>query len=312
MRRSQHPIVIASRRSPLARVQAELVGETLSELHGGLEVKFRWIESAGGPSDTPNPNTPTKGRFTREVEQCIIDGRADIAVHSLKDLPALPANQTPGLIVAAVPFRDDPRDCLIGRDGATILDHLPSGAVVGTGSPRRAAQLRRARPDVNVSPIQGNIETRLAKLKGDSDYHAIILARAGLERLGFDDLVTAPLDSHVMLPAPAQGALALQCRGDDGRTLRRCIPLNDGASAFAVSTERQVAAALNADCHTAVAALLESQEDRFTLHVRVLKPDGTACVESKQTCSARELSDLVPITVDNLQRDGVGYCLGTG
>ncbi len=205
VRRSRKPIVIASRRSRLARVQAEMVGRALARLHPRVAVEYRWIESEGDRTTGSLVAHGGKGLFTRALEQALLNREADLAVHSLKDLPA---QDTPGLKIAAIPKRADVRDCLVARDGVTTIEQLPEQAVVGTSSPRRAAQLRRLRPDARVVPIRGNVETRLAKVLDSADdmpYDATLLAVAGLVRLGVTDQPYHPLAVEQILPAASQG-----------------------------------------------------------------------------------------------------------
>ena len=321
MRRSRKPIVIASRRSRLARIQAELVGQALSRLHPRVAVQYRWIESEG--DQTPEGSLADrggKGLFTRALEQAVLKGEADLAVHSLKDLPAQP---TPGLNLAAVPKRSDVRDCLITRQGVNSIASLSPQAVVGTSSPRRAAQLRRLRPDLHVAPIRGNVETRMNKVlapEGEAMFDATILAAAGLERLSLTDQGHVPLTVEQLLPAACQGALAIQCRTDDHVTLTRCLPLNDPAAATAAHAERSVVAALSADCHSPVGVLAEPAEPDtpprrqsdahwFRLRARVLSDDGTRCLAVDEKARSKDLRRLVKQVVNQLLEQGARQIL---
>lgn len=319
MRRSRRPILIASRRSPLARAQAQLIGGTLAQLHPGVELRYIWIDSeadqqrdcAGGDEPLSGSGSGqvqpgergNKGLFVRAIERALLDGRADIAVHSLKDLPV---EATRGLIIAATPARADVRDCLIARDRCATLADLPHAAIVGTSGPRRAAQLRRLRPDLVVKPIRGNVETRLAKVVGvGGSYHATLLAFAGLVRSGLDEHARSPLPIEQMLPAAGQAALAVQCRADDHATLTRCIPLNDPATAAAVHAERAVVAGLQGDCHSPIAVYVESVGvERFRLRARVLAPDGSVCLEVDESTTGRGLGRLSRRVVADLQARG--------
>ncbi|MCK4375072.1 MAG: hydroxymethylbilane synthase, partial [Candidatus Brocadiae bacterium] len=206
---------IGTRGSELALWQAGYVRDALRRAHPGLEVALEVIRTRGDdvPDAGPAP-TEGKGLFTGEIERALLTGGVDLAVHSLKDLPTQPVG---GLALAAFPERADPADALVARDGLT-LDSLPHGAQVLTGSPRRRAQLLRRRPDLKVSPVRGNVQTRLGKLD-ESDAHAIVLARAGLVRLGLADRVTERLDPADFVPACGQGALAVEIRGDDEEAL---------------------------------------------------------------------------------------------
>lgn len=323
MRRSRKPIVIASRRSRLAKTQAEMVGGALQRLHPAVAVEYLWLESEGDQiQGKPLAEHGGKGLFTRRIEQALLKGQADLAVHSLKDLPA---RDTPGLTIAAVPRREDVRDCLISRGGETSLDALPAGAVVGTSSPRRAAQVLRLRPDLQVALIRGNVETRLRKVlegEGPAHYDATLLAAAGLRRLGMNDLAANTISTDLVLPASCQGALALQCRADDHVTLTRCLPLNDPAAATAVHAERSVLAELEASCDSAIAVLAEPCEPdepskrpdshAFRLRVRVLSSDGTTCLEQDDKCRTKDLRRAVKRVVEELAGRGAKELLAKG
>lgn len=305
MRRSRKPIVIASRRSRLARIQAEMVGRALGRLHPNLAIEYRFIESDGDRhSAAMLAQLGGKGLFSRSVEQAVLAGDADLAVHSLKDLPA---EDTVGLVLAAIPHRGDVHDCLIARDGAESIQDLKPGAILGTASPRRAAQALRLRPDLRIELIRGNVETRVSKVLHsgqESLYDATLLARAGLLRSKMSEQADKPLSLEHMLPAACQGALAIQCRADDHVTLTRCLPLNDSTTAAAVHTERQVVAALGADCHSPIAVLCQPVNDppssengqagqTFRLRVRVLSTNGRECAETDQTAPVEQLRHLV-------------------
>ena len=323
MRRSRKPIVIASRRSRLARVQTERVGQALARLHPGIEVEYRWIESEGDQLPGSLADTGGKGLFTRTLERALLLEQADLAVHSLKDLPA---GDSPGLTIAAVPRRADVRDCLITRDHAKSLADLPAGAIVGTSSPRRAAQVLRAKPDLRVDVIRGNVETRLNKVlqpQGQPQYDATLLAAAGLLRLGLTEHTTTVLNTDEMLPAACQGALALQCRADDHVTLTRALPLNDPVAATAAHAERQILAMLNADCHSPIAVLVEPTESEqpvkrgnaapwFRLRVRVMSQDGKTCLELDEKASGKTLRQLVKQVVKDLRGRGARQLMIAG
>ncbi len=319
MRRSTRPIVIASRRSALARAQAELVGQALGKLHPHLEVQFRWIESEADRLPGSLANHGGKGLFTRAIEEALLKNQADVAVHSLKDLPAADSEQTPRLTLAAIPKRGDRRDCLIARNGWRSLDQLPQAAVVGTSSPRRAAQLLRLRSDLRIALMRGNVDTRLRHVlepAGEPQYDAALLAAAGLKRLGRKDLAAQVIEVQDMLPAACQGALAIQCRADDHVSLTRCLPLNHAPTATAAHAERQLVAALGADCHSAVAVLAEpvspqkTQAKRnadshwFSLRARVLSPDGMTLLESAERVKTQDLRRLVKRMAEDLLARG--------
>ncbi len=303
--------MIASRRSRLARAQAELIGQTLSRLNPTLELRYEWIESEGDRQPTaPLSDAGGKGLFIRAVEAALLDGRADVAVHSLKDLPA---ELTPGLAIAATPRREDVRDCLIARSGARSIADLPPGAVVGTSGPRRAAQIKRLRPDLVIQPIRGNVETRMAKVLEEpsaSRYDATLLALAGLRRAALDQRAAAPLAVEEVLPAAGQAALAIQCRADDHVTMTRCLPLNDSVTAAAVHAERAIVAGLAGDCHSPIAAYAEPIGlDQFRLRVRVLSPTGDACLDADVTTTLKLLAKQARILVKDLQARGADTVL---
>lgn len=322
MRRSRKPIVIASRRSRLARAQAELVGKALAKLHPTIEIQYRWIESEGDRHEgIMLADHGGKGLFTGAIEDALLRGQADLAVHSLKDLPC---TDTPGLSIAAVPRRGDVRDCLISAAGYASLDELPHEAVVGTASPRRAAQLLRRRPDLRIELLRGNVDTRLRKVLEEGQgprYDATLLAIAGLARLGEAQRATVPLDTDLMLPAACQGALAIQCRADDHVTLTRCLPLNDPTTATAVHTERAVVAGMGADCHSPIAVLAEpakidagaakrnSDAHWFRVRVRVLSSDGQTCIDIDEQTRTPELRRLVKSIIRSLTERGARQVL---
>lgn len=321
MRRSRKPIVIAARASELAKVQAQMVGRGLSRVHPELRIEYHWVQSRGDQiADAPLADYGGKGLFTSAVEAAVLKEEADVAVHSLKDMPC--DRLTPGLAVAAVPKRADARDCLIGPDGPIAVDDLPDGATIGTASPRRGAQLLRLRPDLRLTLIRGNVPTRLAKVADpDSGYDATLLAAAGLRRLKLKDLIAAPLTMEQMLSAAGQGALCVQCRADDHITLTRCLPLNDPATSTAVHAERNLVAALGAGCHSPIAVYVHGIDPRETvakrnadshwvhLHARVLSANGSECLETQHKVKTPELGRLVKAVAQDLLDSDAGRLL---
>lgn len=315
--------MIASRKSPLARVQAEMVGRGLSRLNPGIALHYVWVESEGDKIESgPLAEVGGKGLFTKAVERVVLAGEADIAVHSMKDMPADPAEITAGLQIAAVPRRADVRDVLIGRAGAITLDELPQGARVGTSSPRRAAQMKRLRPDIAVDTIRGNVGTRIDKVTGATPwFDATLLAVAGLNRLGQLEHIGKPLPVEQMMPAASQGALGIQCRRDDHVSLTRLLPLNDPATATSIHAEREVVAGLGADCHSPIAVLAEpvdpakTRAERnadshwFRIRVRVLSADGAQVFEADERCKTQELRRLLKRLVKDLADRGAGELL---
>lgn len=255
-------IVLGSRGSALALAQTRWVAEHLQETHPGLEVTVEIFSTAGDRiQDRPLPAIGGKGLFTRELEEALLDGRIDGAVHSLKDLPT---EMTPGLTLGAIPARENPADVLVSRFGGTLAD-LPPGAVVGTSSPRRRAQLARLRPDLNFTDLRGNVPTRLRKVR-EGMVDATVLAAAGLARLGLlGEADGWTLPPELMLPAPGQGALALQIRAGDARMADLAAALHHPETARAVAAERAVLAALGTGCSAPVGALARIQGEMLVL-----------------------------------------------
>jgi hydroxymethylbilane synthase len=270
-------IAIGTRGSPLALAQARLVAALLEQSWPEVAVSMRIVETRGDRTQAtgePLPEIGGKGLFTAELEAALAAHEIDVAVHSLKDLPTA---DSPGLVVGAVCARDDVRDCLVSRDGA-VLAELASGATIGTSSLRRAAQLRTLRPDLVVEPVRGNVGTRVRKVR-DRVVDAVVVAAAGVRRLGFEGEVSEWLGLDVMLPAPGQGALAVQCRAEDDAVLAALAPLDDAATRAATSAERTFLAALAAGCSAPVAAWARQDRAReLVLTGLVASPDGQRVV----------------------------------
>ncbi len=252
-----NPILFATRPSALARWQTQWVARALESAHPGLACREEVITTRGDRLlDMPLPEIGGKGLFTQELEAALLSGRVDAAVHSLKDLPTeMPA----GLAVGAMPRRAEVRDALVSARGYT-LETLPQGAVVGTSSLRRAAQLLAVRPDLQIRPLRGNVDTRVRKAL-EGQYDAVVLAGAGLVRLGLTEHISQWLPLEVMLPAPGQGALAVQCRADDEATLSLLAAIDDPATRAAVEAERAFLSALGGGCAVPVAAYAEPLPD---------------------------------------------------
>jgi len=264
-------IRIGTRRSALALTQAEEVCRRLQALDAKVSVELVPMMTSGDRTlDQPLAEIGGKGLFTKEIEDALLDGRIDLAVHSAKDMQTqLP----PGLALAAVPPREDARDVLIAASGAAHIKDLPQGARLGTSSLRRAAQALHVRPDLRIVSLRGNVQTRLAKLeRGEAD--AILLAAAGLKRLGISPLPGHPLPLEEMLPAAAQAALGLECREGDARMLSLLAPLNDADAAAAVAAERSLLAALEGSCRMPIAAYAQCMEENLRLRAMLLAPDG--------------------------------------
>jgi len=273
---------LGTRRSALALAQTELVAKALRD--NGHDVELVEVVTQGDRSTDSLQQMGGTGVFVTELREQLRRGDVDVAVHSLKDLPTAPADD---LVVAAVPPRADPRDALVTRDGMR-LDQLPAGSRVGTGSPRRAAQLRGLGFDLDVVPIRGNVDTRLRKV-ADGEYDAVVVAAAGLARLGRLDEASELLDPGQMLPAPGQGALAVECRaGDTELATALGKLLDDPLSRAAVTAERTLLAALEAGCTAPVGALAdigldESGNDELYLRAIVVAVDGSRAVRLSTT-----------------------------
>jgi hydroxymethylbilane synthase len=245
---------LGTRASTLALTQSGLIAERL-RVECGVEVELVTISTEGDRSAEPLAEIGGDGVFVAALREALVRGEVDIAVHSLKDLPTTP---DPRLSLAAIPAREDARDVLVARDGLT-LGELPQGARIGTGSPRREAQLNALGLGVEVIPIRGNVDTRIAKVVS-GEYDGVLLARAGLLRLGRADEATEVIDPLQMLPAPGQGALACECRADDDATIRLLEGLDDSDTRAAVTAERSLLATLEAGCSAPVGALAEIAE----------------------------------------------------
>ena len=270
MSESTHTLRLGTRGSMLARMQSQLIASELEKKHKGLAVELVIVKTTGDQvQDRPLHELGGKGLFTKELEQALLAGEVDFAVHSFKDVPVTqPLVDQADLIIAAVPQREDPRDVFCCLSARKVAD-LPPEAKVGTGSLRRRAQLVVARPDVVVHDLRGNIDTRLRKLR-EKQYDAIILAAAGLRRGGlFNEAEMTILEPDEMLSAPGQGALALQCRRGDAKTRQLLEALDDRQTERCVTAERMVVAALNGDCKSPIAALAQIDGEEMFLQVAV-------------------------------------------
>lgn len=263
-------LTIGSRGSQLALWQANWVMGRLAAL--GAECRIEIIRTTGDKiQDVPLAKVGTKGLFTKEIEEALLAGAIDLAVHSLKDLPTVLPE---GLTLAAIPAREDVRDALVGRK----LDELPAGAKVGTSSLRRAAQLRALRPDLYVETIRGNVDTRLRK-QAEGQYDAIVLAAAGLRRLGWADRIAEFLEPDRMCPAVGQGALAIETRDDGGAGHLACQRLNHAETCAAVTAERAVLATLGGGCQVPIGAHAVLSGDAMRLRAVVISPDGATLIQ---------------------------------
>jgi hydroxymethylbilane synthase len=259
---------LGSRGSPLALAQSRLVARMLhveqsaiqSFMTSGDRIQGR-LQDQGG-----------KGLFTKELDEALLDGRIDIAIHSMKDLPT---RMPEGVVLACVPSREDQRDAFIATRAKTLME-LPAGATVGTASLRRQAQTLHARPDLKVELLRGRVETRLAKIESGA-FDATYLALAGLKRLGLERHAASVVDSDAMPPAPGQGALAITCRAGDGNTIARLAPLNIPEYAITTTAERAFLEALDGSCRTPIAAMARIADSKLAFLGEVLTPDGQHC-----------------------------------
>jgi hydroxymethylbilane synthase len=263
---------IGTRGSPLALAQAHDVRRRLTAAHGLAEDQSELviIKTSGDMiTDRPLADVGGKGLFTKEIEEALLGGKIDLAVHSTKDMETVLPR---GLTIAAILKREDPRDAFISLKYRT-LDELPAGARVGTSSLRRQAQVLKRRPDLEIVPFRGNVDTRLKKL-ADGVADATFLACAGLNRLGLSQHVTQKIPTDVMLPAVGQGAVAIEIRSDDEETARLIAPLNDEATALCVAAERAFLAVLDGSCRTPIAGLAELADGALRFRGEILSPDG--------------------------------------
>jgi|SRR5689334_4573913 len=271
-------LVIATRESALALWQAEHVRTRLEALYPTSAIEILGVTTQGDRvTDRPLSAIGGKGLFVKELEIAMAEGRADLAVHSLKDVPMeLPSE----FMLAAVVAREDPRDALVSNRHAT-LDALPAGAIVGTSSLRRESQLRERYPALKVKALRGNVNTRLRKLDA-GQYDAMILAAAGLKRLGFGDRIRALLEPDDSLPAPGQGALALECRIDRGDVIAALAALSDLGTVLATTAERAFSRALSGSCTTPLAAYAQWEEGRLWIRGYVARRDGSDALRGER------------------------------
>jgi len=261
-------MIMGTRGSGLALAQSMQVAAALGARHDGLAIERRVLKTDGDLHQGEAIGPDDRGVFVRTIEHALLAGEIDFAVHSLKDLPS---GDTPGLVLAAVPKREDPRDALVSLS-AGGLDGLADGARVGTGSPRRRSQLLLARPDLRVEPLRGNIDTRAGRVR-DGDLDAVVLAAAGLIRLGLDREWVA-IDPRICIPAVAQGALALQTRADDRRGIERVAALEDPSTRFQVEAERAFLAELGGGCMAPATAWAREDSGRLRIDAMVAALDG--------------------------------------
>lgn len=291
-------IVVGSRQSRLAMVQTHWVIEQLKGLGLPYQFEIKPIVTKGDQIvDRMLSKVGGKGLFVKEIEQALLAGEIDCAVHSAKDMPGeLP----PGLMLACLPEREDPRDCLISN-GGNSLQELPQGAVVGTSSLRRTAQLLKLRPDLKIKWIRGNIDTRLRKLK-EEGYDAIILAAAGLKRLGYTEQISQYLETETFLPAVGQGALAIECRSDDDELKELLSQINHEPTARCVTAERVFLQEMGGSCHVPVACFGSGRADELQLTGLIASPDGKRILKASLT--GRDPHQLGRLLADQLKAQG--------
>ncbi|MBN1345603.1 MAG: hydroxymethylbilane synthase [Phycisphaerae bacterium] len=301
-------LTIGTRGSLLAVAQTELVADLLRSAHSDLSIRIERIVTRGDRQQKVSlPEIGGKGLFTAELEAALLDGSIDLAVHSAKDLPTeMPA----GLILAATPSREDPRDVLISRAGRR-LDDLPPQAVLGTSSLRRQAQLLAHRPDLRFTVLRGNVDTRIRKVMELGQCDATLLARAGLIRTGLTEPIAEVLDIDRMVPAAGQGALALQTRTDDDRVRSLLAAIHEEATATALACERKVVELLHGGCQAPIGAHARLAGDRLDCVAVVLSPDGRQRAEARADAPVRRAHDLAETLVERLRSQGAEEILRT-
>ncbi len=292
------PIILATRRSELALWQAEFVKNALEKVRPGIEVKLLGMTTSGDRwLNAPLAEIGGKGLFIKELEGALLAGKAKIAVHSMKDVPALLSD---GFSLPVIAFRDDPRDVLVSRNGEKLAE-LPAGARIGSSSLRRQSQVYAVRRDLDICPIRGNVNTRLSKLDS-GEYDALLLASAGLKRLQLEARVTEYLDPNICLPAGGQGALGIECLSNDEALIELLSPLDEADVRACVEAERGVSAGLKADCSAPLGAHATIVDGRITLRAVLATPDGSEILRA-------EASGTQP---DALARDVVANLAGQG
>ncbi|HSS21040.1 MAG TPA: hydroxymethylbilane synthase [Pyrinomonadaceae bacterium] len=295
-------LVIGSRGSKLALVQANFVKAELQREQPSLTIEIEIVKTSGDGSSAPLSLIGGKGVFTKELEVALLEKRIDLAVHSLKDLPTIVPE---GLTIAAICKREDPRDALILRSGkkARSLRDLPAKAVVGTSSPRRLAQLKNVRADLEIKDLRGNVDTRLRKLD-EGQYDALILACAGLRRLGLEKRISAPLPASEMVPAVGQGALALQTRVDDLETIALLSKLDHKFTRLACTAERAFLRLLGGGCQLPIAGHAVVREKRIRLVGIISSPDGSRVIRDRVVGGLDEAEALGTQLAEKLLEQG--------
>ena len=304
---SKNVLIIGSRGSRLALWQAEKIKDGLLSLNPGLQIQIKIIKTTGDVKSDPLSVIGGKGVFTKELEEALLDKRIDIAVHSLKDLPTIIPE---GLAISAICEREDPRDALVLRKYSEIgsLHELPPGAVVGTSSQRRLSQLKALRRDVVVKDLRGNVDTRVRKLD-EGQYDALILASAGLIRLGLRERISAPIAIDEILPAVGQGAIAIETRANDEVAVAATKKLNHRATEVACLAERAFLRGLGGGCQFPIAAHAMVDGEVLTLEGLVAKPDGKEILRNRTSGSANDPEQIGSQLAQQLLEQGAGDLL---
>lgn len=293
-------LVVGTRGSQLARAQSQWVIDRIQAANPGLSVRMEIITTSGDRQQSkPLPEIGGKGLFTEELEQALRNSRIDLAVHSSKDLPT---DLAEGLAILAVPVREDPRDAWVSADG-TSFEQLPAGSVIGTSSLRRQAQLLARRPDLTFVGLRGNVDTRIRKIQR-GDCAGAVLALAGLNRVGLSRHVTHPFEVDVMLPAPGQGALALEGRENDERLRGWLATIHDEPTAIALETERAILRELDAGCRAPVAVHAQITGNTLRVQAMVLSVDGTQALKADADSPTALNSECVEQVLLNLRKQG--------
>jgi len=302
---SEQKIRIATRKSPLAMWQAEHVSNLLQKAHPGLDVELVGMSTQGDKIlDTPLAKIGGKGLFVKELEQGMLEGRADIAVHSMKDVPVeLPQ----GLHLAVILERDDPRDAFVSNNYIN-LEELPMGAVLGTSSLRRQCQISELRPDLKIKSLRGNVNTRLRKLD-ENQFDAIILASAGLKRLDFEKKITLALEPAQSLPAIGQGAIGIECRADDEWVNALIASLHDEETALCVKAERAMNSRLMGGCQVPIAGFAVVNHGNIFMRGLVGEPDGSRIIRSESSAPVTGAEALGAALAEDLLGQGADQIL---
>ena len=300
-----HTLKIATRKSPLALWQAEHIKARLQALHPQLNVELVTFVTQGDKIlDTPLAKIGGKGLFVKELENALLDGRADLAVHSMKDVPMdLPE----GLCLPVICEREDPADAFVSNDYQSI-DDLPQGARLGTSSLRRKSQMQAYRPDLTIIDLRGNVGTRLGKLDA-GEYDAIILAASGLKRLGLASRIKQVIATHLSLPAVGQGALGLECRSNDDTVLQLIAPLADATTSVCVSAERAFNKTLHGGCQVPIAGFAVLENNELYMQGRVGNPDGSVLLKAEVRGAIEQAEQLGQQLAQALLDQGAGPLL---